>query len=218
MSLAAGSGLGQAGGMSWRIHFTEADLGRIQVGPAPGPMVETLMAFSFLRCPKQPRDLFRAWHERSMPLITPAMRPLAAVMPAGTRGPDFYPLTGAAPTIEQGIKALLALPREAMLAEFESFDEVRRLPREAWAAVDAESAGRHDLADAVLAAYRAFVEPYWSQISGQLHALSASRRRILAAGGPDRLLASIQSQRIRWRPPVLEVFGTSEKLDLHLGG
>jgi DNA-binding transcriptional ArsR family regulator len=203
--------------MSWRIHFTEADLRRVQVHPPPGPMAETLLAFSFLRCPNQPRGLFRSWHDRSMPLLTPAMRPLAVVMPSGTRGPDFFTLTGEAPTIEQGIKALLAAPREAMMAELESFDEQRRLPREAWAIAEAESAARHDLADAVLAAYQAFVEPYWSQISGQLRAVQASRRRILATGGPEQLLASLQSRQIRWRPPVLEVLGSAE-LDLYLDG
>jgi DNA-binding transcriptional ArsR family regulator len=203
--------------MTWRIHFTEDDLRRIQLCPSPGPLTETLMAFSFLRCPNQPRDLFRAWHDRSMPLLTSVMRPLAAVMPSGTRGPDLFTLTGEAATIEQGIKALLAAPREAMLAELEAFDQFSRLPRAAWAAAETDSAARQDLADAVLAAYRAFVEPYWSQISGQLHALQVGRRRILVSGGPERLLVSLQSQRIRWRPPVLEVHGTAE-LDLHLGG
>ena len=43
--------------MAWRIHFTPDDLERIQVSPTLGPLSETWMAVSLLRCPVQPRTL-----------------------------------------------------------------------------------------------------------------------------------------------------------------
>jgi len=49
------------------------------------------------------------------------------------------------------------------------------------------------------------VEPYWTRIHACLHAEQAARLRTLAADGPNGLLASLQSQWICWRPPVLEM-------------
>ncbi len=49
--------------MVWRIHFTPDDLERIQVSPTLGPLAETVMAVSLLRCPEQPRTLHAEWRE-----------------------------------------------------------------------------------------------------------------------------------------------------------
>jgi DNA-binding transcriptional ArsR family regulator len=202
--------------VTWRIHFTEADLDRIQIRDSPGPLTETVFAFSFLRCPLQPQGLFSGWRTVAIGHLTSEMTPLAAMVPVGSRGPDFYTLTGEAPTIEQGIMALLAVPSEDMIAEFEAFARYRRLPKRAWA-VATDEAARRDLADAIRAAYRLLVEPYWPRISAQLHAAQVARHRLLRDGGPERLLASLRCRTIQWRSPVLELQGTSD-VDLHLNG
>jgi DNA-binding transcriptional ArsR family regulator len=44
-----------------------------------------------------------------------------------------------------------------------------------------------------------------------------ARSRILDRGGPDKLLASLQGQAIRWRPPILEV-AYPKDMDLQLNG
>jgi len=201
--------------MVWRIHFTADDMARIQVSPTLGPLAETVMAVCLLRSPRQPRTLLSEWRGQVQGKVTPRMGPLTALIPPGTHGVDLFTLTGEAPTIEQGLQALLGVPREHLLVEMEYADRRSRLPRAAWAL--AETGGRPDLAEATQAAYQALVEPFWIRVRALLHAEQAARRRTLAREGADRLLASLQGQRIRWRPPVLEILMPSD-LDMYLDG
>ena len=201
--------------MVWRIHFTADDIARIQVSPTLGPLAETVLAVCLLRSPSQPRTLLSEWRGQVQDKVTPRMKPLTVLFPPGTPGVDLFTLTGEAPTIEQGVQALLDVPREHLLVEMEYTDRHSRLPGAAWAL--AETGGRPDLAEAAQAAYQALVEPYWSRIRALLHAEQVARRRTLAREGADRLLASLQGQRIRWRPPVLEILMPTD-LDMHLDG
>jgi DNA-binding transcriptional ArsR family regulator len=199
--------------MVWRIHFSADDLARIQVSPTMGPLSETVMAVAMLRCPRQPRTLLSQW--RGQVRVTPQMRPLTALIPSGCHGVDLPTLTGEAGTIEEGIQALLDVPREHLMVEMEYTDQRYRLPPLAWAM--AEPGGRPELAEATQAAYRELVQPYWPRIRAWLHAEQATRRRTLAADGPGQLLASLQGPRIRWRPPVLEI-GMPGNVEMELGG
>ena len=68
----------------------------------------------------------------------------------------------------------------------------------------------------MLAAHRVLIEPYGP--GPRLPGGRAGRPPPDAGpSGPDRLLASLQSERIRWRPPVLEVLVCND-VDLQLGG
>jgi DNA-binding transcriptional ArsR family regulator len=202
--------------MTWRIHFTEEDLNRVRICQTAGPLAETMLAFSFLRCPLQPQAMFAGWRSASIGKLTTEMAPLAALVPAGSRGVDLYTLTGETATIEQGIMALLGVPSKDMIGEIESFDRHHRMSGQAWATAT-DPAARHELARAITAAYRSFVEPYWPRISAQLHAAQVGRSRVLAAGGAQALLSSLRCRTIRWRSPVLELTASSS-LELHLKG
>src|SRR5437870_3533959 len=106
--------------MVWRIHFSEDDLARIQVSPTLGPLAETVLAMAMVRGPQQPRTLsppagLSEW--RGQVRMTPRMRPLAALIPPDCHGVDLPTLTGEAATIEQGLQALLEVPREHLLVE-----------------------------------------------------------------------------------------------------
>jgi hypothetical protein len=201
--------------MVLRIHFTAEDLERIQVKPTLGPLAETIEAMTLLRNPRQRRAPFSQWRGQVTGRLTAQMAPLTAMIPSGSMGVDLLTLTGPATTIEQGVQALLAMPREHLLAEMEATDRMDRLPAAAWPLADPE--GRGQLAEAARAAHRALVEPYWPRIHAFLHAEQAARSRTLAAGGPGRLLASLQGRWTRWRPPVFEVLGPGD-VDMHLGG
>jgi len=202
-------------GMVWRIHFTAEDLSRIRVSPTLGPLAETVKALSLLRCPMQPRALFSEWRTQVQGKITPQMKTLMAMFPAGSTGVDLCVLTGEAPTIGHGVQALLTVPREHLLAEMEFADRQHRLPAAAWAMAD--PGAREPLADATQAAYQALVQPYWARIHACLHAEQMARSRTLAYEGGDRLLTSLQNQWIRWRPPVLEVL-VPGRIELYLAG
>jgi len=203
--------------MVWRIHFTAEDLERIQVRPTLGPLTETVKAMSLLRSPQQPRAPYRQWRSQVKGRLTPQMTALTALLPPGSAGVDLPMVIGTAPTLEQGVRALLAAPREQLLVEMEFIDRRKRLPAAAWAIAEANGEGRLQLAEAAVAAYQVLVEPYWTRIHACLHAEHVARLRTLAACGPDRLLASLQSQRVRWRPPVLEVLACVD-YDLALNG
>src|SRR5580704_6057879 len=144
------------------------------------------------------------------------MAPFTALMPPGTKGVDLYMLTGEAPTVEKGVQALLAAPREQVLIEMEFTDRQHRLPEGVWAVAETGEA-RLRLAAAAVAAHQVLVEPYWTRIHACLHAEHVARLRTLAEGGPDRLLASLQSPWVRWRPPVLEVLAHAD-YDVPLNG
>ena len=169
--------------MVWRIHFSEDDLARIQVSPTMGPLAETVLAAALLRSPQQPRTLLSEW--RGQVRVTPRMRPLTALLPPGCHGVDLPTLTGEKATIEQGLQALLDLPREHLLVEMAYTDRWHRLSALAWAM--AEAGGRPALADAAQAAYHGLVQPFWPRIHACLHAEQATRRRMLAREGPGAL-------------------------------
>src|SRR5215472_338178 len=199
--------------MMCRIHFGADDLARIQVSPTMGPLAETVLAAALLRFPQQPRTLVSGW--RGQVRLTPRMRPLTALLPPGCHGVDLPTLTGENATIDQGLQALLDVPREHLLVEMDYTVQRHRLPALAWAM--AEGGGRPELAEAARAAYYQLVQPFWPRIRAYLHAEQATRHRTLAREGPGALLASLQGPRIRWRPPTLEILmpGNGE---MELGG
>jgi DNA-binding transcriptional ArsR family regulator len=203
--------------MAWRIHFTDEDLERIQVSPTLGPLAETTLAVGLLRRPMQPRGLFSQWRSQINGTVSTQITALTNLIPPDCRGVDLCTLTGTAPTIEQGVQALMAMKREHVLVEMGYVARAHKLPEAAWAVADADGPARRELAAATLAAHRALVEPYWTRIQACLHAEQVARRRTRARVGPERLLASLQGQRIRWRPPILELLMPTER-DVHLNG
>ena len=199
--------------MVWRIHFSEADLARVQVSPTLGPLAETVLALALLRCSRQPRTMLSEW--RGQVRVTPQMRPLTALIPPDCNGVDLPTLVGETATIEQGVQALLDVPREHLLVEMEWIDRRHRLPPLAWAM--AEAGGRPQLAEAPPGAYQELIQPFWPRIRASLHAEQAARRRTLAKEGPGALLASLQGPLIRWRPPVLEILRPGQ-VEMELAG
>jgi hypothetical protein len=170
-----------------------------------------------LRCPHQPRAPFRQWRGQVKGRLTPQMAAFTALIPPGSKGVDLSMLTGPAVTLEQGVQALLTVPREQLLIEMEFTDRGHKLPAAVWAAAETGGQARLQLAAAAVAAHQVLIEPYWTRIQACLHAEHVARLRTLAAGGPDRLLASLQSPWVRWRPPVLEVLVPTD-YDVPLNG
>ncbi len=115
--------------MVWRIHFSADDLDRIQLRPTLGPLAETVLAVSLLRDPQPPRTLLSQWRDQVQDRVSPRLRPLAALIPPGCKGVDLPTLTGETATIEQGVRALLDVPREHLLVEMAYTDRFNRLPR-----------------------------------------------------------------------------------------
>jgi DNA-binding transcriptional ArsR family regulator len=193
--------------MPWRVHFTADDLDRIEIVDTFGPLAETFLALSLLRWPQaRPRGMLSEWPQWVAPRLTPRIKPLLPLLPPGGRGVDLVTVVGRVSTIDQGIGELMTVPDAVLSEEIDYFDRNwQRLPTAAWASTDERGPGRIALVDAAVAAYGALIAPYWRSILAQLRAEQAVRKRILAQRGGAALLESLQSQWIRWRPPVLYV-------------
>lgn len=215
--------------MGLRLHFTADDLARTRVSPGRGPLAETIWAMTLLRCPVQRQVTLGGWRERAYGQLTrepsrPSgrdlrhqLRPLTMLMPNCRDWVDLLTLTGERASFDEGTEALLTLPRDRVLAELHDCDRRSRLPSAAWAIADPRGEARRQLADAVAAAYRGLVEPYWPGVESQLRAEQARRGRILMDGGIDGLLSTLNATRIRWQPPVLDILGPSDG-DVYLDG
>lgn len=202
--------------MGWRIHFTGDDLARTTIVTTLGPLAETMFSLNMIRSRHDPPVAFGAWREQVRRNVSPEMRPLAAMAPAGTLGVDLWTLTGSARTIEEGMEAIMAIPPDHLRAELEFIAMGHKLPESVWAASDAAGPARLALARAAQASYRALVEPYWDNVRAHLHAERVARGRVLLEGGVERLLSTL-SPKIRWRPPTLEVVMPDE-VDVFLEG
>lgn len=204
--------------MTWRIHFTAEDLARTTVGETLGPLAETMFGVSLLSCPPQHPPGLAGWRERARARLTPEMSPLASLVPRGSWGVDLWTLTGEAPTIQQGIEALRAMPRDLVLGELEFFAQHHNpLPATVWKVAEPGSEARERLVRAAYASYRALIEPHWTQVQARLRAERVRRARALVNHGTERLLSTLFPARIRWRPPVLEILMPGET-DLYLAG
>jgi DNA-binding transcriptional ArsR family regulator len=203
--------------MAWRIHFSAADLARTTVSAGLGPLAETLAALVLLRSDCGRLARFRGWREQIGRQAAPRMQPLAALFPPESLGVDLWTLTGHAPTIEQGVAALLRAPREHMLTEIEGVDRQYRLPRSAWAVAEPGGEGRLRLAAGLEGIYRALVEPYWPRMQTCLRAEQAYRNQVMADGGVGGLLTTLRSPKARWHMPVLEIASGGDG-DMYLDG
>ncbi len=203
--------------MTWRIHFTPEDLARTRVDATLGPLAETMFGMSLLYCRRQRPAGFERWRRRSRSRVGDDMRPLMRLLPPGSVGVDLWTLTGEASTIGQGLRALLAMPRDRVQAEMEVFARHTPLDPSAWRLSARTGSARAELADSALAAYRGLVEPHWPRLEAHLRAERTSRGLALLDGGVDRLLSTICPDRVRWRMPVLELSMPTEA-DLYLGG
>jgi biotin operon repressor len=215
--------------MGLRIHFTADDLARTRVSPGRGPLAETIWAMTLLRCPVQRQVTLGGWRERAYAQLIrepgrPSgqdlrhqLRPLTMLMPHCRDWVDLLTLTGERATFEEGTEALLAMPRDRVLAELHDCDRRSRLSSAAWAIADPGGDARHRLAHAAGAAYRGLVEPYWQAVDSQLRAEQARRGRILMDSGMDGLLSTLNPTRIRWQSPVLDILGPNDG-DVYLEG
>jgi hypothetical protein len=193
-----------------RIHFTDEDLRNVRVGPTYGPLAETALSLERLvrtdwsRAPSDPAEAIRfdGWRERVVRQVTPADRGLAHLLP---RPMDIITMTGRAPSIDEGLEAVMSLPAWVVGMELaDSAEGPFRAP--GWAAVLAEPAAgaRKDLADALRTYHDKAVAPHWPALSRLLEAERDRAVRLLSEQGIDRFLAS-RHPTILWDPPVLTI-------------
>ncbi|MDX2545096.1 helix-turn-helix domain-containing protein [Streptomyces sp. WI04-05B] len=199
-----------------RIHFTAEDLARIRVATTIGVAAETLDSVKLLK----DRDLdlpFRPWQVSVRGRLGEQAGPLSALLPP--RGPllDMASLTGDTASIDEAVDNLLAASRRLVRLELENIEF--RPAHRSWARnlVDGDRETRLQVAAALRAGHRATVAPYWNRVRSHLSEARAAYLATMAEGGVEKLLTTLCSPLVRWRPPVLEVDHVCDG-DLHLNG
>ncbi|WP_370949007.1 ArsR/SmtB family transcription factor [Amycolatopsis sp. cg5] len=195
-----------------RIHFTEADLSRIELAPSADPMWELLLSSYRLRRPEG-APVFGRWRDSTRAVLPPNGRALLDLIPSHGYCPDFLTPPATVATIDEGIDALAATPAEDVREDLAELAKDHRLPQ--WA--DRVSDGDvRVLGTAVRDYFRRGIAPHWKHITKVVGRDLSRRNETLQVAGPGRLLSTLHPS-ARWRAPVLEVEFPVDQ-DLHLDG
>ncbi|MEU6801045.1 helix-turn-helix transcriptional regulator [Streptomyces neyagawaensis] len=203
-----------------RIHFTDADLARVQVAPRPDPLWEIF--FSLLRFQSR-RGLwsYADWHRTARvdlheKGLAPAVRNvLLPLYPRGAYFPDFLTPSESSEGLEAGLDAVLGIPHRRVLWELALLDRVSGAP--AWSRGLADSQGREEFVHTMRAYYDVAIRPHGEHIQAHIDADRSVRARALLEGGVHGLLAGLGPY-MRWQPPTLSVEYAAEDRDLYLRG
>lgn len=185
-----------------RIRFTADDLARIRVAEA-GSADEAVSALRVLRDGSR-STAFAGWRARVIDTLRPEAKALAALIPHRGPGVDLRTLTGAAPTIEGSVEALLSTPNERFRHEVHHLLLPSAAPLRAGLASGERDAVRA-LADAVSATYEALVRPEQHVLRRHLATVRATYAATLLDAGVEGLLSGLCPPMIRWCPPFLEL-------------
>ncbi|WP_413759986.1 ArsR/SmtB family transcription factor [Streptomyces sp. MMBL 11-3] len=198
------------------MHFTAEDLSRVRVARGPDALWEIVLSASQLWRTER-RAMFGHWrtearaHLRSLPASHVGL--VRYLVPSMGDFPDFLTPPRAAPTLAEGIDAVLSTPRRRMRQDLAVLPDP---PGWARPLADADRTVLSTLGDALHGYYRAALAPIWPQLQARVDADRALRGRALLDHGVDGLLRSLRPT-LRWSPPVLEADYPVDR-DLHLSG
>lgn len=190
------------------LVFGAADLRRCRF--AISPLWETFAAVHLLFEPH--RHAFHLpWVRRAVLPADLDLGPLQLLMPRPGYVPDFLtpPPTGPTASIDEELDRLLATP-EVQVADGlrESLLDPRRgLPSDVTGPMLADPAATRDLlAELLRACWNLLVLPHWPRLRALLEADIATRSRVLAEGGLERMFAELH-QAVSWEDDRLRVTG-----------
>ncbi|MFJ9111673.1 helix-turn-helix domain-containing protein [Streptomyces sp. NPDC102283] len=205
-----------------RIHFSDVDLARTRLAPAPDPLFEIAASMHRLQSSRgrwayagwyrtARRDLREEGLERALRSVLLPMYPRASYFP------DFLTPPTGVDGLEAGLETLLATPPQRVEEEITLLDRLVGAP--GWAGRLAEREVRQEFVRILRAYYDTTVVPHQERIQARIEAERAVRGRGLLHGGVEGMLAGLGPM-LRWRAPVLEVAypRQMEDRDLYLNG
>ncbi|AZM60455.1 MULTISPECIES: MarR family transcriptional regulator [unclassified Streptomyces] len=205
-----------------RIHFTDADLARTRIAPAPDPLFEITASLHRLQT-RTGRWAYAGWYRtarermREQRLERVVRSVLLPVYPRAAYFPDFLNPVDAVDGLDAGFESILATPAERVREELGILDRTVGAP--AWSGRLAEYGMRRQFVGVLRAYHEAVIVPHAEHVQARIEAERAARGRLLLDGGVEGMLAGLGPM-LRWRPPVLEVSypRQAEDRDLHLNG
>ncbi|WP_171165218.1 winged helix-turn-helix domain-containing protein [Streptomyces sp. I05A-00742] len=205
--------------MTLRVHFDAEDLARVRITPVPDPLAEATFSLPLLQSPGLGAPALDGWRQRSLRRLSPAVRPLLELAPAGLDEyvPEAFIRVRGSASLEDSLRSTWSMPRRIWTADLSVTEEWRpTVPR--W--IGDLHTGDREAALLVDRGFRAYydaaIAPYWPQLAASAHADRTHRARVLADHGVEGLLAGLHPS-LRWESPVLHAPCTMD-VDLHLGG
>ncbi|QFQ96060.1 winged helix-turn-helix transcriptional regulator [Streptomyces phaeolivaceus] len=202
-----------------RIHFTDADLARVQVASRPDPLWEIYFSLHRLQGRRNLRP-YEQWHRTTRQALqekalTAAVREvLLPLYPRGSYFPDFLTPGAAAEGLQAGLEAILSAPRSLVQHEIGMLARVRSVP--SWTRRLADTETRGQLVETIRVYHGIALLPHRDLMQAHHDADRSLRARALLDDGTGGLLAGL-GPCIRWLRPTLEVDYPVDR-DLHLRG
>ncbi|OPC77276.1 hypothetical protein B4N89_42845 [Embleya scabrispora] len=203
-----------------RFHFTDADLRRVVVAPAPNALLEVALGVRYLHTRPAgitwSRTGLREWRQRIGGSLAPRAGLLGDLDPPQGGIFDFF-CQLSAPDLNTGVELALGTPTRELA------DEIAVLPRHvrdrplSRELADGTPKGRQALAQDTRRFFASSLAPLWPRIQSEAVADRALRAETLLRGGVDAMLATLVP-RWRWQPPVLHVPAPCAPRDIRLDG
>ncbi|MEU9830371.1 winged helix-turn-helix domain-containing protein [Streptosporangium sp. NPDC048047] len=202
-----------------RLHFTEADLRRVTLAPAPDALLE--IGLSLRRLRGAPGGA--GW---SRPAVLEWNRGMATG--SGTRAGRLLDLVSSdeampaflcqpdAGDFSAGIERIRRTPTAQLAVDLSHLNPSREVSGWYRELADGDTEARQTLVSELDDYFTASMEPLWPRIRATAAADRALRAETLMRGGVDALLATL-GVTCRWEPPVLHV-GTVGTYDIPLRG
>jgi DNA-binding transcriptional ArsR family regulator len=167
------------------VHFTADDLARVRFGPAPAPLVETVMGFAEMRHQAR-RPVPGGWASRALRAFPAEARPLCDLVPVPGPWPLFLdpPVTD----LEEGLEIVSATSRSRLRYDLAvAWRRPGHPPTWLKTLADGDREAVTTVVQALRAFYLSCVAPTWPEITASFRSDVADRAAVLAQRGLDGL-------------------------------
>ncbi|HCU48626.1 MAG TPA: hypothetical protein DGG94_02150, partial [Micromonosporaceae bacterium] len=204
------------GDLMLRIHFTAHDLARMKIAAEPDPLWEVLLSLHMAQS-SGGELIYGNWRRNAN---TTARQPdlvlLRELAPPNGYSPDFLTPPAAGSDLDEALDHLLSTPRTDVRAQLDYLASRRAATPWTRALASGKSDPMRRLGYAVRSYHETAIAPYWRSIRGHVVADRARRVQQWTSHGVDHFLANLHP-RVRWTPPVLQIFDFVDT-DVYLDG
>jgi DNA-binding transcriptional ArsR family regulator len=206
-----------------RIHFTSEDLARTRLADAPDPFWEVVLSAHMLRV-RGSEPLLGPWKQAVLEQLPAGSRLraevdlLLAINPAKGYFPDLLTPAEAAAGMEEGIEALLSLPRARTRREIGRVaDEQGRLDSVTSDLAEGRAKAVKRLAKAIKSFHETAVAPIAERIRVAFEADRAVRAQAFLEGGIAAVLNGLHPN-TSFSGSILQIADVVGEEDIYLGG